>query len=71
MFIEFSLPLGFTLSCCRSLQHQLKISDLIDCYFIFVWYSFKYLGSILNGNNSIEEEIEGRTFLGNKAFYTN
>ena len=33
--------------------------------------SFKYLGSIVNGNNSIEEEIKGRIFLGNKAFYAN
>jgi hypothetical protein len=30
--------------------------------------SFKYLGSIVNGNNTIEEEIKGRIFLGNKAF---
>jgi len=71
MFIEFSLPLGFTLSCFRYLQHQLKILDLIDCYFIFVWYSFKYLGLILNGNNSTVEEIKGRISLGNKAFYAN
>ena len=33
--------------------------------------SFKYLGSIVNGNNSIEEEIKGRISLGNKAFYAN
>jgi hypothetical protein len=33
--------------------------------------SFKYLGSIVNGNNSIEEEINGRISLGNKAFYAN
>jgi hypothetical protein len=25
----------------------------------------------VNGNNSIEEEIKGRTFLGNKSFYAN
>jgi hypothetical protein len=31
----------------------------------------KYLGSIVNGNNSIEEEIEERTVLGNKAYYAN
>jgi hypothetical protein len=28
--------------------------------------SFKYLGSILKGNNSIEEEVKGRISLGNK-----
>jgi hypothetical protein len=33
--------------------------------------SFKCLESIVNGNNSIEEEIKGRIFLGNKAFYAN
>jgi hypothetical protein len=33
--------------------------------------SFKFLGSIVNGNNPIEEEIKGRIFLGNKAFYEN
>jgi hypothetical protein len=33
--------------------------------------SFKYLGSIVNGNNSFEEEINGRISLGNKAFYAN
>jgi hypothetical protein len=33
--------------------------------------SFKYLGSIVNGNNSIELEIKKRISLGNKAFYAN
>jgi hypothetical protein len=33
--------------------------------------SFKYLGSIVNANNSIEEEIEERTVLGNKVYYAN
>jgi hypothetical protein len=33
--------------------------------------SFKYLGSIVNGNNSVEEEIKGRIFQGYKAFYAN
>jgi hypothetical protein len=31
--------------------------------------SFKYLGSIVNRNNSIEEEIKERISLGNKAYY--
>jgi hypothetical protein len=31
--------------------------------------SFKYLGSIVNGNNSTEEGIKERIILGNKAFY--
>jgi hypothetical protein len=33
--------------------------------------SFKCLGSIVNGNNSIEEEIKERIILGNKTFYAN
>jgi hypothetical protein len=33
--------------------------------------SFKYLGPVVSGNNSIEEEIKGRISLGNKAFYAN
>jgi hypothetical protein len=33
--------------------------------------SFKYLGSVVNGNNSIEEEIKERISLGNKAYYAN
>jgi hypothetical protein len=33
--------------------------------------SFKYLGSTVNGNNSIEEEIKERISSGNKAFYAN
>jgi hypothetical protein len=33
--------------------------------------SLKYLGSIVNGNNSIEEEIKERIFLRNKAYHAN
>jgi hypothetical protein len=33
--------------------------------------SFKYLGSIVNGNNSIEEEIKERIILGNKEYCAN
>ena len=33
--------------------------------------SFKYLRSIVNGNNSIEVEIKERIILGNKAFDAN
>ena len=32
---------------------------------------FKYLESIVNGNNSIEEEIKERIILGSKAYYAN
>jgi len=33
--------------------------------------SYKYLGSIVNSDNSIEEEIKNRITLRNKAYYTN
>jgi hypothetical protein len=33
--------------------------------------SFKYLGSIVNKNNTIEEEIKERIMAGNEAFYAN
>ena len=33
--------------------------------------SFKYLGSTVNQNNTIEEEIKERLIAGNKTFYAN
>jgi hypothetical protein len=33
--------------------------------------SFKYLGSIVNGINSVDEEIKERISIGNKAYYAN
>jgi ubiquitin len=33
--------------------------------------SFKYLGSVVNKNNTIKEEIKEKIMTGNKAFYTN
>jgi hypothetical protein len=33
--------------------------------------SFNYLGTIVNGNNTLEEEIRERIAKGNKAFYAN
>ena len=33
--------------------------------------SFSYLGSTVNGNNTLEEEIRERIGKGNKAFYAN
>jgi hypothetical protein len=33
--------------------------------------SFKYLGSSVNTDNAIEEEIKERIALGNKGFFTN
>ena len=33
--------------------------------------SYKYLGSTVNSDNSIDEEIRNRITLGNKAYYAN
>ena len=33
--------------------------------------SYKYLGPVVNGDNSIEEEITQRIALGSKAHYAN
>ena len=33
--------------------------------------SYRYLGSTVNSDNSIEEEIQCRITLGNQAYYTN
>jgi len=33
--------------------------------------SYKYLGSTVNSDNSIEEEVQCRITLGNEAYYTN
>jgi len=33
--------------------------------------SFSYIGTIVNGNNTLEEEITERIAKGNKAFYAN
>ena len=34
-------------------------------------HQYKYLGSIINDNNSFEEEIKARIVLGTKAYYAN
>jgi hypothetical protein len=55
---------------CTKKQHKMNGIDVIETHLEQV-KSFRYLGSIVNGNNSIEEEIKGRISLRNKAFYAN
>ena len=55
---------------CTKKQHKTDGIDIIQTHLEQV-KSFKYLGSIVNGNNSIEEEIKGRISLGNRAFHAN
>ena len=51
-------------------RHKIEGIDITQTHLEQV-KSFKYLGSTVNGNNSIEEEIKRRISLGNKAFYAN
>jgi hypothetical protein len=55
---------------CTNKQHKTVGIDIIQTHLAQV-NSFKYLGSIVNGNNSIEEEIKERISLGNREFYAN
>ena len=49
-----------------------RIEDLnINNLYIEQVQQYKYLGSIINDSNSIEEEIKERIALGTKAYYAN
>jgi len=43
----------------------------IDSKYLEQVKSYKYLGSIANGDNSVEEEIKESIALGSKAYYAN
>ena len=55
---------------CTKKQCRMDGIDITNSHFEQV-KSFKYLGSNVNGNNSIEEEIKERISMGNKAYYAN
>ena len=55
---------------CTKMQHKMDGIDITRIHLEQV-KSFKYLGSIVNGNNLIEEEIIERISLGNRAYYAN
>ena len=57
------------LSCTKK-QHKMDGINITQTHVEQV-KSFKYLGSIVNRNNSTEEEIKGRISLRNKSFYVN
>ena len=49
-----------------------KLEELqIDAIYLEQVQSYKYLGSTVNSGNSIEEEMQYRITLGNKAYYAN
>jgi len=55
---------------CTRRQNQLTPINIEDKDYEQV-KSFKYLGAIVNTDNTIEEEIKERIALGNKAYYAN
>jgi len=55
---------------CTRKQHKENKLEIVNMSFESV-HSFKYLGSSVNENNTIEEEIKERLIAGNKAFYEN
>ena len=74
---EISIQAGLTINehktkylKCMKKQHKMYGINITQTHLEQV-KSFKYLGSIVKGNNSIEEEIKGIISLRNKAFYAN
>jgi len=74
---EISVRVGLTINehktkylRCTKKRHKKEGIDITQTHLEQV-KSFKYLGSTVNGNNSIEEEIKRRVSLGNKALYAN
>jgi hypothetical protein len=70
---EISQQVGLTINehktkylSCTKKQHKMDGIDITQIHLEQV-KSFKYLGSIMNGNNLIEEEIKERISLGNMA----
>ena len=55
---------------CTKKQHKMEGIDITETH-LEQFKSFKYLGSSVNGNNSIEQEMRGRISLGNKAYHAN
>jgi hypothetical protein len=53
-------------------RKDIKIENLnINSSYIEQVKQYKYLGSIINDTNSIEEEVKERIALGTKAYYAN
>jgi hypothetical protein len=55
--------------CTRKQYRENKLE--IDKTSFEAVQSYKYLGSIVNRNSAIEEEIKERLLAGNRAFYAN
>jgi hypothetical protein len=57
------------MKCIRKQVRGIKLK--IDTMSFGSVQSFKYLGSVVNQNNTVVEEIKERIVAGNKAFYAN
>jgi hypothetical protein len=56
----------------KCMRKNYKSDELqINSMYLEQVQSYKYLGSTVNSDNSIEEEIQRRITLGNKAYYAN
>jgi hypothetical protein len=55
---------------CMRKNYDLEEMQINSMYLQQV-QSYKYLGSVVNSDNSIEEEMQHRITLGNKAYYAN
>jgi hypothetical protein len=54
------------------MRKNYKLDELqINLMYLEQVQSYKHLGSTVNSDNSIEEEIQHRITLGNKAYYAN
>jgi len=74
---ETSAQYGLIVNCqktkyIRRARKNYKLEELqIDPMCLEQAQSYRYLGSTLNSDNSIEEEIQHRITLGNRAYYAN
>ena len=56
---------------CTNLSETFLILRRTERHVVDQVRSFSYLGTIMNGNNTLEEKIRERIVKGNKAFYAN
>jgi wobble nucleotide-excising tRNase len=71
--LQFGLIVnGNKTKCMKCTRKEIQLNKLIvDNKRIDQVRSFSYLGTIVNVNKTLEEEIRERIFEGNKAFYVN
>jgi hypothetical protein len=69
---EISAQYGQKTKYLRCTRENYNLEELkINSMYLEHVQSYKYLGSSVNSDNSLEEEIQNRITLGNKAYYAN